>query len=103
MSKVPSIKKVVSVSVRAEKLPSYPQYDMDKYPHIKLFHFELAIQWVLDVRLKKVLGEKYQELDDADEALADVKKFNKAVDLGLFNDFENVINKIYENRRNDYE
>lgn len=54
---------------------------------------------ILGVVLRKKLGDKYQELEHKDESLTLANKYDKALELGLFDDFEDVINKIYEENR----
>lgn len=101
MFRLPSIKKSSKTSVWDKKQPPRRCLEGDSDSIYSIYDFKLAIKEILEVMLKEKLGDKYQELEDEDEALTLANKYDKALELGLFDDFEDVINKIYEENRRE--
>lgn len=93
------IKNRREVSVRSEKHLSLKRFKTDLGQSYNIYDFKLAMKEILGEGLRKELDDKYQELEDRDEALTLANKYDKALELGLFDDFEDVINKIYEENR----
>lgn len=100
MFKLPFIKKREKTFVRTKKRPLRRCFKIGLDSSYNIYDFKLAMEEILERRLREKLGDKYQELEDDDEALTLANKYDKALELGLFDDFEDVINKISkENRR----
>lgn len=100
MFKLSVIKKSEKISVWAKKHPLRLCFEIELANKYSLYDFKLAIDEILDKKLKDELGDKYHELKDKDEAMTLANKYDKALELGLFNNFQDIINKIYGGNRN---
>lgn len=99
MFRLPSIKKSSKTSVWDKKQPPLRCLEGDSDSIYSIYDFKLAMNEILEVMLKEKLGDKYQELEDSDEALAYKNKYSKAMELGLFNNFHIILQKIYNETR----
>lgn len=99
MFKLSFIKKDNKTSVGNKKHRSISCFKINLDLDYNIYDFKIAMEEILEKRLKEALGDKYQELEDKDEALTLANKYNKALELGLFEEFEDTINKIHEQNR----
>lgn len=99
MFKLSFIKKDNKTSVGIKKHRSINCFEINLDSGYNIYDFKIAMEEILENKLKEALGDKYQELEDKDEALTLANKYNKALQLGLFEEFEDTINNIYEQNR----
>ena len=70
--------------------------------HHILPDYRVAVDYILSVKLKDAIGiEEYKDLENTyknDWPLMQGKKYRKAMELGLFNDLDKILDKVSKER-----